>query len=145
MRIRATLLLVCLLSVAVLMGCGTQETALESPEQVVRAYIEARESSDPTVAHAMLTAYAADHIDESEATSSAGIYNLTVGDNEPVKLDGTEPDHWKSYAEVRVVTVTYGRPARDASDSPSGNSEPVIVVRETESSPWRIELDNASD
>lgn len=134
----------CLIVLALLSGCREQAVTTESPEEVAEAYVAARQSGQWQAVEKLLTEYARDHVDAPATQAAPGILNLSVGESEPVRVDDTMPAHWESYVEVRRVTATYGTPG-DGDNYPSGTSEPIIVVRESPSAPWRVELGMASE
>ena len=142
MRIRGALI-VCVLAV-VLAGCAGPTHSNGSPEETVREYVQARGSGKVAEANAMLTSYAKQHWPLSATAPVPGIEDLSVSEARPVSMKGIAYDHWNSYAEVFVVKATFRTP--DTPDTKNlQTSEPVIVVKETPSSPWRIEMDRASD
>lgn len=143
MKLHAALGVVVLL-VAVLAGCSTSQPSAGSPEAIVRDFVQARDSGEVVKANSMLTAYAREHWPVSATAPVPGIESLTVSESRPVSMEGVAYDHWKAYAQVRVVTATYRTP--DTVDTKNiQSSEPVIVVRESSSSPWRIEIARGSE
>jgi hypothetical protein len=58
---------------------------------------------------------------------------------EVVAADGTRPDYLKSYAEVREAYVSYDLLKATPFEDAGRTGRFIIVVRETPTSPWRVD------